>query len=294
MRVLALAFIGAVALMPVAGVQAQGVSAEDMRALEEDVSSEDFYPEGYYDVRIAAEATIAKWPRERDEMLGGCLSGSGYGRGSDNGGGFDYGRGRGRGRCYEVMDCAWQPVPVNEDDPAYTRFGAIALEIARLRSELDLLGYPRTVYVRAVANFEERLLSGDTLESESATEEARDRLVRTLERRRAMHASGMQPIINEEPCDPLPDGPIVVRTVPEGGEVLLINAFAFNVCTRRQPDPWDRFACRWNEWVPGEPRSRPYGRFMYQVRWPDGTNRRGTREIAREMSEETVTVTFSQ
>lgn len=259
-----------------------------MRAAEDSVPMRDYYPEGYHDVRIAAEVTIAKWPRERDEMLDYCVSGSDYGRASN----YGPGPGRDGGRCYEVMDCAWQPVPANEDDPAYTRFGAVALEIACLRSELDRLGFPTSVYSRPIDDFERRMVeSGSPLEDEAA-EDARKDLVDTLEKRRARLAAQMLPIANEVPCDPLPDGPIIVRTVPGDGEVLLINAFAFNVCTRRQPDPWDRFACRWTEWVPGEMRTRPYGRFMYQVTWPDGANRRGSREIVRDQGEESVTVTF--
>lgn len=288
MRAIALILSCLAALTLAPAVQAQGVSAEDMRAAEDSVAMRDYYPEGYYDVRVAAEATIAKWPRERDEMLDYCESGSDYGRASA----YGNAQGAGSGRCYEVMDCAWQPVPANDDDPAYTRFGAVALEIARLRSELDRLGYPTGVYARPIDEFERRMVeSGTALEGEAA-DDARKDLVDTLERRRSRLAPQTLSIVNDAPCDPLPDGPIIVRTVPTGGEVLLINAFSFNVCTRRQPDPWDRFACRWNEWVPGEMRTQPYGRFMYQVTWPDGTNRRGSREIVRDAGEESVTVTF--
>lgn len=278
------AVLAALSLAPAA--QAQGVSPEDLRAAEDAVPMRDYYPEGYYDIRVVAEATIAEWPRERDAILDYCETGSDYGRASA------YGRERGGGRCYEVMDCAWQPVPEDEDDPAYSQFSAIAIEIARLRSELDRLGYSRNVYARAIDDFERRMVEGGTPLDAEAADEARAQLVETLETRRARLAPQMLPIVNEVPCAALPDGPIIVRTAPAGGEVLLINAFAFNVCTRRQPDPWDRFACRWTEWVPGEMRTRPYGRFMYQVTWPDGANRRGSREIVRGAGEESVTVTF--
>ena len=68
-------------------------------------------------------------------------------------------------------------------------------------------------------------------------------------------------------------------TQPPEGEVLMISAFAFKVCVLRKPDPWDRFACRWNEIETGAAKPMS-GRFVYQVKWPDGTVRKGTREIA--------------
>ena len=81
---------------------------------------------------------------------------------------------------------------------------------------------------------------------------------------------------------PRPRG-VVLKTEPAGGELLLINAFAFKVCMRKQQDPWDRMACRWNETETGVARPMS-GRFVYQVQWPDGAVRKGTREIAPEQS----------
>ncbi len=92
---------------------------------------------------------------------------------------------------------------------------------------------------------------------------------------------------------PSPTG-VTLATVPAAGEVLLINAFAFKVCMRKQADPWDRFACKWNEVETGI--ARPLsGRFVYQVRWPDGTVRKGTREIiAGQNGAAASTVTFKK
>ena len=87
---------------------------------------------------------------------------------------------------------------------------------------------------------------------------------------------------------------MIVRTSPPLGEVLMINAFAFKVCTRKKPDPWDRFACKWNEIETGVDQTLS-GRYVYQVKWPDGTVRRGTREIVPSYDDEPkVTVTFKK
>ena len=74
----------------------------------------------------------------------------------------------------------------------------------------------------------------------------------------------------------------------------MINAFAFKVCTRKKPDPWDRFACKWNEIETGVDQTLS-GRYVYQVKWPDGTVHKGTREIVPSYDDEPkVTVTFKK
>jgi hypothetical protein len=68
-------------------------------------------------------------------------------------------------------------------------------------------------------------------------------------------------------------------TSPPNAEIWLVSAFAFRVCQRKVPDPWDRLGCRWTEIQTGA--NKPLsGRFIYQVRWPDGTVRKGARDIA--------------
>ncbi|WP_144037942.1 hypothetical protein [Sphingopyxis sp. KK2] len=83
---------------------------------------------------------------------------------------------------------------------------------------------------------------------------------------------------------------IVFQTSPPSGEVLMVSAFAFKLCQRKNADPWDRFKCRWNEIETGVPKPLS-GRFVYQVKWPDGTVRKGTREIA---PAEDAAVTFKK
>ena len=60
--------------------------------------------------------------------------------------------------------------------------------------------------------------------------------------------------------------------------IYLISRFSFQVCRARDIDPWNREECRWNEFETGRSQ-RLNGRFVYQVVWNDGTERRGTRII---------------
>ena len=84
-----------------------------------------------------------------------------------------------------------------------------------------------------------------------------------------------RPVATRAPSTP----GVTFVTQPPAGEVLMINAFAFKVCVRKHPDPWDRFRCRWTEIETGVAKPMT-GRFVYQVKWPDGTVRKGTRDVA--------------
>lgn len=285
----------AAAALPSAALAQTPPDAAALKAIEAAIPARDWYPPGYYDVRIAAEAQIAEAPRARSQILFDCFEGG--------------------GQCYDVIDCTAEGVPFTPDDPALSRYGRTALEISRLRAELARLSYPEAVYARPLVDYERKLIAIDGGRSEADVKLAGTftppddtapppgdfddpaagldaELAAAIEANRRRLAPTLPRVIVEGGCGAGEGGPIVVRTVPAGGEVLLINAFAFKVCTRRQPDPWDRFACKWNEWETGVARTKPYGRFVYQVKWPDGVVRKGTREIAPNMEETSVTVTF--
>lgn len=288
---------GVAAAFPSAALAQTPPDATALKAIETAIPARDWYPAGYYDVRIAAEAQIAEAPRAQSQIVFDCFEGG--------------------GQCYDVIDCNAEGAPVSPDDPALSRYGRTALEISRLRAELGRLGYPEAAYAGPLGDYERKLIALDGARSEAdiraadtfvppddtapppVTDDFEDpaagldaELAAAIEANRLRLAPGLPRVIVEGGCGAGEGGPIIVRTVPAGGEVLLINAFAFKVCTRRQPDPWDRFACKWNEWETGVARTKPYGRFVYQVTWPDGVVRKGTREIIPNMEETSVTVTF--
>jgi len=320
-------------------------AADAMDALAAQVPPQPWYPEGYYDVRIAAEAQVAEAPRGKAAFVGSCPGGEGL--------------------CYDPFDPLPQRVNPGESDPAVRRYGNIALDMARLRQELALTGYPAAVYAAPLADYERTLVevpAGDRAAATEAQIIAGRALATAIEANRQRQAPDLPRVIGYDeaaamaqtivtrstgpsaasyptgkkltrdtvvvlkaddridllgaggtrtlngpgsfragdttgalgalssPARPTraigavrgvsggsPPG-IVLQTSPPSGEVLLVSAFAFRICQRKIPDPWDRFACKWNEMETGV--AKPLsGRFVYQVKWPDGTVRKGTREI---------------
>ncbi|MBL0914505.1 MAG: hypothetical protein IBJ13_03020 [Sphingopyxis sp.] len=364
--------------MPALPAQAQDdgeVDTAAIRAMERAVPPQDWYPDGYRDIRIAAEAQATETLRSRAVLVGNCADGG--------------------GQCYNL----WNPIPqrINpgEADPMLKRYGNTALEVARLRQEFELLGYPRSVYDGPLASYERGLVEAagkatlpppdfestalrelavalDTARLKKAAKlprvvavdgtalaaigeggeagpttivvvrasgpsaagfpagkllgakeriilRAGDKLVLLSDRgTRTLTGPGVfaaaapgtssvvQPgrllsrgIITRSRTGavkgPRPSGQsVIVSTSPPGGEVLLVSAFAFRICARKQANSWDRFACKWNEIETGVEQGLA-GRYVYQVKWPDGVVRKGTREIVPDYDgDEAVAVTFKK
>ena len=53
------------------------------------------------------------------------------------------------------------------------------------------------------------------------------------------------------------------------------------VCQRKAADPWRDVSCGWRDYSDGEFTASP-GRYMYEVRWPDGTVQRGAKVLERD------------
>ncbi|HMO76210.1 MAG TPA: hypothetical protein PKD48_12795, partial [Sphingopyxis sp.] len=273
---------GSIALMIAALAPAQALAEEipdaaAMRALEAAVPPQPWYPEGYYDLRIAAEAQVAEYPRPQAALLAAPSGGSTL--------------------YFDLIACGTERVAADAADPAALRYGDVALETARLRSEFARLDYPADVYAEPLLAYEKASL--ERADGASGPDSPLAALAAAAEAKRARIAPALAPVIARGLCEMVrierqareresayemmgaaPRRPtVMVGTEPAGGEILLVNAFAFKVCTRKTPDPWDRFACKWNEIQAGagQPLS---GRYVYQVKWPDGTVRKGTREIA--------------
>lgn len=283
--------VALIALISPVAAAAQDEAAVDltkMKTLESAVPKQGWYPDGYYDLRIAAEAEVAAMPPPTLPAPG---------------------------ESYNLTACNAPRADIDTHDPQERVYADIAFETARLRASLDRLGYPATLYSAPLIAFERERLS-DVL--------PKDEIYGAL----AMALDGKAPpgvpaMVAFDDCPPPPPPPppppaaagppskpakpvkpsaslpkpvapssrgVTFVTEPVAGEVLMISAFAFKVCVRRQPDPWDRFACRWNEVETGVAKPMS-GRFVYQVKWPDGTVRRGTREISTP-PEESTSVTF--
>ena len=105
----------------------------------------------------------------------------------------------------------------------------------------------------------------------------KEKLAAAMERRRKRLQPGKPQIYMEGGCGG-GESAFSVALSPPDGRLWLINAFAFKVCERKRPDPWDHVACGWNEFASGD-KSVFSGRYMYEARWPDGTVRRGAKVL---------------
>lgn len=264
----------------------QPIAAADLAKLEAKVPPQSWYPDGYYDVRMAAEGQMADYGRPASELL------------------MEWDEGE---KTYDVVDCGAEFVPPEDVDLFTARYSDTALEIARLRSELERMGYPLAVYQQPLLDYEKYLVEraaarpdsdflpqpaevvtedyasgADVFEPDEAFggEPAADmKLAEAIEANRLKLSPKKPRVIADGGCGAEgSETKTIVRTSPPAGEVMLVNAFAFKVCTRKKPDPWAKFACKWNEIETGKATFLD-GRYVYQVRWPDGTVRRGTREI---------------
>lgn len=301
MRRIRMLMLVAALASPVAAGAKEPIGAAGLKAIEAKVPPQGWYPDGYYDIRIAAEGQIADFPRDTLAM--------------------DWGDGQ--PPYYDVIDCNAEYVSLDETDPLTARYGGVALEVARLRAEFERMKYPVAVYAEPLLAFEKAMIEdakaapepmseADIAAADAAMEadvsdaaaEPADgggfendpyyRLAQAVEANRARLAPKLPKVVADGGCGAGEGNPVVVRTSPPQGEVLMINAFAFKVCTRKKPDPWDRFACKWNEIETGVDQTLS-GRYVYQVKWPDGTVRKGTREIAPSYDDEPkVTVTFKK
>ncbi|WP_428679315.1 hypothetical protein [Sphingopyxis sp.] len=312
-----------------------------MDALAAEVKKRSWYPDGYYDVRLAAEAQVAEAPRSPQAYLVACAEG---------------------GKCFDPVDPLPLRINSDENDPAVLRYGNIALMVSRLRQELKQAGYSTAVYAEPLEAYERALLAKATDSGAKDGEaEAARRMAAAIETNRARLAPKSPRVIAYDAAaavtysviaqstgpsaktypvgrklakgDPIHlrpgdrlvlvnagnsrtiSGPGVYKagdagaqptaaaiatptrrqrtgavrsdgvlrtsfvTSPPNAEVWLVSAFAFRVCQRKKTDPWDRMGCRWTEIQTGA--NKPLsGRFIYQVRWPDGTVRKGARDIA--------------
>lgn len=282
--------IGMAALaLPMTSTAQTPPDAAALKSIEAKVPPQDWYPDGYYDVLIAAEANQVEVKRPTKSLA------------------TDWGDGE--GLKYDVVDCGAEGANPAEVDPLTARYGFVAGEVARLRSELSRIGIPQAAYADPLLAFEKATVTAATKytdaqlmgtefveddEDASEQEDPYQALAKAVEANRQRIAPKVPKVFAEGGCGAGEGGPVIVKTAPPGGEVLLVNAFAFKVCTRRVADPWDRFKCKWAEIETGAEKPLS-GRYVYQIRWPDGVIRKGTRDIIPQFdSDEAVTVTFKK
>ena len=268
-------------------------SPEALDALADRFPEQDWYPEGYFDLRIAAEDEFREV-----EAANTAEARALYGPPQP-------------GESLNLGDCSNDDLGTDwSKDAFHAQLVNLSVDVAKFRFRLENSGFPSNLVEAALLDYE-RWRIADILVQESGRDPAevdfaaefgvRDydpdsyALQALLDRLNAARTGDLA----ELPEVILADGcggegfPVIVRTAPGNGQVWMISAFAFRVCTRRVENPWDKFACRWNEIETGTETTSLGGRYVYEIRWPDGTSRRGTREVRGEYRESgATTVTF--
>lgn len=266
------------------------------------VADQSYYPAGYRDLRIAARAQMATFPRSKDIVLMPSYDDKPQ---------------------YDLIDCNAEAVDVHDPDPVVARYGDLALEVSRIEAELGRLGYKREVWEQPLLAYEHEQLdwlakhdppaleaieegsdpvavdqvSADqtlTGTEQTETEIEPDRLTllaREMDARRMKLQRRKPQIVTEGGCG-AGEGGFKIRIEPANGSLWLINAFAFRVCERKVPDPWDHNACGWTQYSAGD-EATASGRYIYEARWPGGTVRRGARILEGDPSgEDMIEITF--
>lgn len=274
-------------------------SAEDLAEVAAAIPDREWYPQGYYDIRVAYAADFPEAERLRIANHVANFGGTPE----------DY-YGEGPSEQVNLGDCDVEDTGVDYgEDPLYATYVSIARDMSYFRAALERGGYPPEIFEPALLDYERRRLAlaqveadgRDPAEVDFAAEFGLEdfdpqawqigAFMERLNAARTGENAGLPEVILADGCGG-DSPPVILRTAPGNGQVWIISAFAFRVCTRRMSDPWDKFACRWNEIETGAENSLA-GRYVYEVVWPDGTSRRGTRELRGDvMTWEPKTVTF--
>jgi len=268
-----------------------------------DVAAQSWYPEGYLDLRIAAAGAAASVPREQSRMLASS-------EGEPSVQSYDL-----------VDCTIGSSVPAGARDDLGWREYALALDVSSKRMELARLGYLLEVYDQPLRDYERAALASIALAQAELTRMAGDsgalsqaqwedyqtrmavhhvgyrQLAADLEARRTQFQPDKPQFVAAKTCTGTypdlildigrvspavrgPDDGFTFFMRPRNGRIRLINAFQFRVCERRVQDPYREESCGWNEYSDGESTERA-GRYMYEVRWPDGTVQRGAKLLER-------------
>ena len=257
---------------------------ERLDAVAETIPDRDFYPEGYRDLRIVAysdyEEQSAQWKRDQEQWrLENPDDANLYEQEDDP--------------KLDIYGCPYEDA--DTDDPDEARLIYLAVDISMLEVHLRDGGYDPSFYADLLIEFERKrieLLDADEAELDEQVSVMTEygslelgklsaaywELANAINARLDAAGSPLPRMTVDGGCGAGGGEGFEIATLPAQGQVWLISAFNFRVCARRNPDPWDKFGCRWNE-IDTSQEQYSLGRFIYEVRWPDGTVRRGTREI---------------
>jgi hypothetical protein len=187
-----------------------------------------------------------------------------------------------------LYPCDWQ-LDIGATDAREAVLEETARRAAFLVYRLHGSGYPPAMFEGLLRDHENQMLAlaarvrpgprGDALaQFRMQVRGADEVLVTNFEARRRRGHPEMRPLFLADPC--IASGrPSRYRLVtrPANGRAWVVSNFAYYVCQRRAPDPWDVAACPgWRE-VHGDEVGAFSGRHKVQARWPDGRVNRSER-----------------
>ena len=234
-----------------------------------------FYPDAYYDAKLAAAVT-SEGPghdvrQEPAEYLNGGEA------------------------TFDVVTCLPFAQTRYSSDPEET-FDQLAIMAVQLERSFIASGYSREVYFQPLLSFERRMIqliertplrpadadqdylqSNEFQQLEAATRETHDSFAQQAETLRAQLQPDQPRIIASGECGEGEDE-YYVRTDPPGGRIWMLAPHSFKKCELRTRTPYNRAACRWPEIHPDAPANLS-GRLYYQVQWPDGRMTTGERSF---------------
>ena len=272
-----------------------GVAASPLVAMAQDpIPDQAWYPADYHDMRVAAAHQLEDFPRDDRYVLM---------EGWDDR----------DAKTYDVIDCNLAYDLYWEEDTYQRQIGSLALDIARMRSEFAKLGYAREVYDQPLLDYERAALERFTAQrpdrlanpqkyrfrGEGGEDYGEDvqmqdwdqlgDLARALDDNRVRLNPAKPQIVSEGGCG-AGETEFEIKLVPASGRLWLVNAFAFRVCERKVPDPWDHQACAWTQYVAGDT-TFAAGRYMFEARW--GSNvQRGAKLLQGIADGEVTEITF--
>jgi hypothetical protein len=262
------------------------------------IPDQEWYPDGYLDLRIVAAQQLEEFPRDPDHLVREDFLED-----------FD----DSHTKIYDLVDCNLGSELSVHLDNREVLLSELALDVARMRAEFAKLGYRKEIYDEPLLRHERALLAvieanATHLVRQLTIEEggfsyygwpegwfslpySYEPLLSELESRRMRLQPDQPRFVSIGECGASEDN-FKIKLIPASGELWLINAFAFRVCEHKVPNAWDHTACGWTQYQEGDT-TLASGRYMYEARWPNGTVKRGARilELSFE-DDETGAVTF--
>ena len=156
-------------------------------------------------------------------------------------------------------------------------FADIALDVVIWRDAFRRFGFPAELWQPMLVEYEQHAV--DRAIAAPGSENPEDQtfehtLAGRLNPYSAAHR-GVPAIVVNGGCG-AGEGTVIIATAPVGAQVLFIPTFFYELCKVQKQNADDPNSCpRWREAIEGKLQSVA-GDYLYHVRWPDGTTRRGT------------------